>query len=213
MQPHSAAFALLFTLALAACSTSTSLSSRDMRVDESYTGGPVGRILVLALVEDDAHDSRVIIERGFTHAMRDAGIDVLAGYTRFDSVDQLLAEPSGFEPRLQELGVDAVLLLDPLRLDTDYDPTAYDDRRTIYRELGWDISESVAFWSKVAHESSASKVVMNAGLWQPRSDRDLWSATYDIKAPFNYDVDMARAHTAEFAKQVINDLRANGLVE
>ena len=33
---------------LAACSTQTEVSSRDVEVNESYTGGTVGKIMVMA---------------------------------------------------------------------------------------------------------------------------------------------------------------------
>ena len=200
-------------LLLIGCAGQPGLSSRDVQVDADYGGGAVGKILVLALMPDELHDSRVIVERGFTHAMQDAGIDVLAGYTRFDSIDALVAAPDTFQPQLAPMGVDAVLFLDPVKLDLSYDPTAYDNRRTVYRALGMEYSESAAFWGKVAHQASAAKVVMNAGLWQPGGDKDLWNATYDINAPDNQDVGNAREYTAGFADSVIADLQAQGLVK
>lgn len=203
----------LLPLWLAACSTATSVSSRDVAVDESYTGGSVGKILVLAVMPDRHHDSRVILERSFSLAMQDAGISAVSGYTVFESLDDLTGEADDFAPELARRDVDAVLFLDPIRLDADFDPTEYDNTRTVYRALDMQIAESVMLWSRVAHETSASKVILNAGLWRPGGGNDLWNATYDIKAPMNYNPDAARQHSRVFAERVIADLRAAGLVD
>ena len=197
---------------LVACGGSPSLESRDVQVDETYVGGAVQNVLVLSLQEDSVHDSRVVIERGFVNQMRAAGIDATAGYAVFDSVDQLLQSPGTFEPVLAEQGIASVLFIEPIRLDTDYDPGEYAQRRSAYRALGWDSSTSINLLANMARESSAAKVVMNVGLWLPGSNNDLFNSTYDINAPGNYDIDAARQYAAGFADEVIVDLRKYGFV-
>ena len=205
-------FAVLATaFTLAACG-GASLETRDVEVDESYTGGAVKNVLILALMEDSLHDSRVIIERGITNAMKAEGIDAIAGYTIIDSVDQQTADPDSFDPLLAEKGVQTVLFLDPIKLTTDFDPGEYAQRRSAYRALGMDASVSMNLIGQIAAEADAAKVVMNAGLWRPGDDKDLFNATYDINAPGNYDIDAAREYAASFAEVLIEDLRSNGLV-
>ena len=198
--------------ALTACGGSPSLESRDVQVDETYAGGAVQNVLVLSMQEDSVHDSRVVIERGFVNQMRAAGIDATAGYAVFDSVDALLRNPQAFEPELAERGIASVLFIEPIRLDTDYDPGEYAQRRSAYRALGWDSSTSINLLANMARESSSAKVVMNVGLWRPGSEKDLFNSTYDINAPGNYDIDAARQYAAAFADEVVVDLRKHGLV-
>lgn len=124
MRFPNAVIGFVMTACLVACAGSPEMSSRDIEVDDGYQGGKVGKIMVISMMPDSMHDSRVIIERGFTHQMEAAGIDVMAGYTRFDSLEQLAMEPERFPARLEELGVDAVLFIEATRLDTDYDPGA-----------------------------------------------------------------------------------------
>ena len=200
-------------LVLSACSGSPSLETRDVKIDESYTAGPVDDILVLSLQADELHDSRVIIERSFSQKMKDAGINAIAGYTRFDSMDELLANPSVFEPALEREEVEAVLFIDPVKLDTDYDPGEYAARRSAYRSLGFDDSATINLLSNIAHDASAAKVVMNIGLWIPETDTDVFNSTYDINAPGNYDVENARQYALGFAEIVIEDLRKYGLIQ
>ncbi len=64
----------------------------------------------------------------------------------------------------------------------------------------------------IARDASAAKVIMNVGLWQPGSDADLFTSTYDINAPGNYDIDAARQYAAGFADAVIEDLKQYGFV-
>ena len=202
----------LSALALVACGGSPSLETRDTTVDTSYTGGPVDNVLVLSLQEDSVHDSRVVIERGIVQRMRAAGIDATAGYAMFDSIDELLARPSSFEPTLASNDVASVLFVEPLRLDTDYDPGEYTARRSAYRALGWDSSTSINLIAQMARESSSAKVVMNVGLWVPGSEEDVFNTTYDINAPGNYDIDAAREYASQFGDAVVEDLKKNGLV-
>lgn len=54
---------------------------------------------------------------------------------------------------------------------------------------------------------------MNAGLWKPGREKDLWNANYDINAPDNQDTDNARQYSAWFADQVIADLKRLGFVD
>lgn len=197
---------------LMACSTTTEVSSRDVVVDQNYTGGAVNKVLVIAVLPDKNHDSRYILERSFAQSMNAAGHEAVASYTIFESLDNLTGEPEDFAPDLRERGIDAVLFLDPIRLDADFDPQEYDNRRTLWRELGMETTEAVEFWSRIAHESSASKVILNAGLWRPGAEKDLWKATYDIKAPMNYNVEAASEHSRVFAGKVITDLKAAGLL-
>ena len=204
---------LTILLSLAACGGSPSLESRDVVVDTEYTGGPVSNMLVLSLQEDSLHDSRVVIERGFTQRLQSAGVDAIAGYTRFDSVDALLANPQSFEPQLEQMGITSVLFLDPIRLDTDYDPGEYAARRSAYRSLGYDDSASINLLAQMARESSSAKVVMNVGLWLPGDDGDLFNSTYDINAPGNYDIDAAREYAQAFGEEVYVDLKKHGFVK
>jgi len=198
---------------LAGCSGSPTLSARDVEVDDNYSGGPMSNILVLSLQSDDLHDSRVIIERGFVQQMRGAGIDATAGYAKFDSIDALLNNPQSFEPQLESMGVASVLFIDPVRLDTDYDPGEYAARRSAYRAIGFDNSAGINLINQLARDASAAKVVMNVGLWLPGTNDDLFNTTYDINAPGNYDVDAAREYAASFAQSVIEDLKKHGFVE
>ena len=197
---------------VAGCGGSPTLESRDVQVDSSYSGGAVDNVLVLSVQEDRVHDSRVVIERGFVQQMKAAGIDATAGYALFDSVDELLRNPQSFEPKLAEAGIASVLFIDPIRLDTDYDPGEYAQRRSAYRAIGFDNSATINLISDIAADASAAKVVMNVGLWLPGSDTDLFNSTYDINAPGNYDIDAARVYAAGFADAVIADLRQHGFV-
>lgn len=205
--------ASILTLSLSACAGGPTLSTRDVTIDSSYTGGPVADMLVLSLQEDRVHDSRVIIERGFVEELRQAEVNATAGYTRFDSIDALINNPQTFEAQLREMEVASVLFIEPIKLDTDYDPAAYAERRSAYRALGLDSSASANLLGQIAAEASAAKVILNVGLWLPGSDKDLFNSTYDINAPGNYDVDVAREYTAAFAANVIADLRQYGFVK
>ena len=200
-------------LLLTACGGTPSLETRDTSVDQTYTEGPVKNVLVLSLQEDSVHDSRVVIERGIVQRMRAAGIDATAGYAVFDSVDQLLAQPSTFEPTVVEKGFASVLFVEPLRLDTDYDPGEYAARRSAYRALGWDDSAGINALAQMARESSSAQVVLNVGLWLPGENDDIFNTTYDINAPGNYDIDAAREYANQFGDAVIHDLRKHGLVK
>ncbi len=202
----------LFALALGGCGGSPALESRDTSVNTSYAGGPVDNVLVLSLQEDSVHDSRVIIERGIVQRMRAAGIDAKAGYAVFDSVDELLAQPSTFEPTLASNSISSVLFIEPIRLDTDYDPGEYAARRSAYRALGWDNSAGINALAQMARESSSAKVVLNVGLWVPDQEDDIFNSTYDINAPANYDIDNAREYARQFGDVVIEDLRKHGMV-
>ena len=198
---------------LVGCSGTAKLSSRGVALDSSYSGGVVSNILVLALLEDKRHESRVIIERGFVQEMKAAGINAVAAYTKFDSLGALTADPAAYESELQEMGMEAVLFVDPIRLDTDYDPGDYARTRSAYRALGLDTAASINLISNMAAEASAAKVVMNVGLWRPGAEKDLWNSTYDINAPGNYEIETAREYTAAFAKAVIGGLREHGFVK
>ena len=197
---------------LSACGGSPALETRDTMVDEGYSGGPVDNLLVLSLQPDEVHDSRVIIERGIMQRMRAAGINVKAGYAVFDSVDALLADPASFEPKLEAEGIDAVLFVEPVRLDYDYDPGDYARRRSAYRALGWDDSAGINVLAQMARESSSAKVVLNVGLWVSGRDEDVYNTTYDINAPGNYDVDASREYASAFGDAVVEDLRSHNLV-
>ncbi len=197
---------------LSACGGTPSLESRDTAVSQNYTGGPVENVLVLSLQEDSVHDSRVVIERGIVQRMRAAGIDAKAGYAVFDSIDQLLANPSSFEPTLASNGVDSVLFIEPIRLDYDYDPGEYAARRSAYRALGWDDSAGINALAQMARESSSAKVVLKVGLWVPEQKDDVFNTTYDINAPGNYDIDAAREYATQFGDIVVEDLRKHQFV-
>ncbi len=204
--------AFLFFL-LSGCGGTPSLETRDTSVDKTYTGGPVDNVLVLSLQEDSVHDSRVVIERGIMQRMRAAGIDAKAGYAVFDSIDELLAQPSSFEPTLASSGISSVLFIEPLRLDYDYDPGEYAARRSAYRALGWDDSAGINALAQMARESSSAKVVLNVGLWVPGKEGDIFNTTYDINAPGNYDIDASREYASQFGDAVVQDLRKHGLVK
>ena len=169
-------------------------------------------VLVLSMQEDAVHDSRVIIERGIVQRMRAAGIDAKAGYAVFDSIDELIAKPSTFEPTLAANGIASVLFIEPIRMDLDYDPGEYAARRSAYRALGWDDSAGINALAQLARESSSAKVVLDVGLWLPGKDGDIFNSTYDINAPGNYDIDNAREYANQFGDALVVDLRKHGLV-
>ena len=202
----------ILALLIVACS-SAKLETRDVKVDANYSGGPVENVLVLSLMPDDLFESRAIMERAFAAEMRNAGVDATAGYTRFDSIDAILADPDAFQQELQRTGSASVLYLDPVKLDTDYDPGEYAARRSAYRALGLDSSASINLISDIARDASASKVVMNVGLCVPGSEDDIFNSTYDINAPGNYETEAAREYSAQFAQAVTEDLRKYSLVE
>ena len=202
---------VLLIASLVGCG-SPSMNTRDVEVDESYVGGPPANMLVLSLQEDSVHDSRVVIERGFTQQLKNAGVDAIAGYTRFDSIDALVADPDSFEPALKDLGIASVVFLEPIKMDLDYDPGEYAQRRSAYRALGLDTSASINLISDLAREASAAKVVMNVGLWMTGTKDDVFNATYDINAPGSYDVDTARGYASQFALNVIDDFKQYGFI-
>lgn len=202
----------LVGLAISACGGTPSLETRDTSVDKDYTGGPVANVLVLSLQEDSVHDSRVVIERGIVQRMKAAGIQAEPGYAVFDSIDELLAKPASFEATLKSKGIVSVLFIEPVRLDTDYDPGEYAARRSAYRALGWDDSAGINALAQLARESSSAKVVLNVGLWVADSDSDVFNTTYDINAPANYDIEIARSYATQFGDIVVEDLRQHGLV-
>ena len=81
------------------------------------------------------HDSRVIIERGFTQELKNAGVDAIAGYTRFDSIDALVADPDSFEPALKELGIAAEAVHNGMRksdIDRILDNCIYGNVKLLY---------------------------------------------------------------------------------
>jgi hypothetical protein len=145
--------------------------------------------------------------------MKAAGIDATASYTRFDSIDALTRDPSSFEPRLKEMGVESVLFIDLLRADLDYDSGEYSSRRSAYRALGYNDASAINFLAHAAAESRAAKVSLGLALWKPGSDQDLWDATYDINAPGNQDPETATEYAEGVAQHVIRDMKAQGLVK
>ncbi len=204
---------LAASLILAACAGSPAMETREVQVDKTYTGGAVKNVLVLALVDDARHESRVILERGFTNTMKAAGIDARPGYALFDSVDALVAKPGDFVPELSAQGIETVLFIDPVKLTTDFDPGEYATRRSAHRALGLDSAAGINAIAMFAADADAAKVVMNVGLWRPGGDDDLFNSTYDINAPGNYNIDASREYTNQFAQAVVEDLRSHGFID
>lgn len=193
------------------CASSGRYSLAEAEKNPSYTQGPLNDLMVMALYADDELEVRVVIETALAAQLQAEGVQAEPGFRHFERYDDLETRVDEVTARLKELAIDGIILFDPIRAK-HYDPSDYPNRRAFYRAMGMDTSAMFAALGQVAAEADASKYVIEIALWNVEVKDIAWHGTWKIKAPSGYDLEYAKAYSAEFAVIIAEKLRAEKLV-
>lgn len=193
------------------CATSGRYTLTEAEKNPSYAQGPLDDLMVMALYPDDELEVRVVIETALAAQLQAEGVEAEAGFRHFDRYDDLEARVAAVSARLAELEIDGIILFDPIRARR-YDPSEYANRRAFYRAMGMDTSAMFAAFGQLAAKADASNVVIGTSLWNVEVQDIAWQGTWKIKAPSGYDLDYAKAYSAEFATIIAERLRAEKLI-
>jgi len=196
---------------LAAIGCSASYALKNAQKSPGHSGGPMKKLMVMAFYADDDLEARVVVETAFVERMTALGLDVVPGFKHFDRYHVLNGREAEVTAKLDSLGLDGLLVFDPIRAK-NHDQSAYEDERAWYRALGMD---SADFWGaveQIGDSEDASNFVVQVVLWSRASQSTAWQGTWDIYAPEGYKLEYAREYSQEFADIVIGRLRAERLV-
>lgn len=193
------------------CAPSGRYSLAEAERNPSYAQGPLDDLMVMALYPDDELEVRVVIESALAAQLRAEGVEVEPGFRHFESYDHLEARVAEVADRLADLEIDGIMLFDPIRA-RHYDPAEYESRRAFYRTMGMDTSTMFAALGQMAAEADASKFVIEIALWNVDIRDFAWHGTWQIKAPGGYDLDYAKAYSAQFAVIIAEKLREEKLI-
>ena len=208
----SLALALMVTALLGgACSSKAKFKLAEEERNPGYAAGAVGNVLVTALYPDADLEVRVVVESAFTSRLVELGVQAVPGYKHLDSYENLEGRVEEVTAKLEELGIDGIVLIDPIRA-RDYDPSSHEAQRAVYRAAGMSFSLIIATLDQARSEADASKYVMSVVLWNRWVKDYAWFGRYDIKAPNGWDLKYAKQHSADFASVVVGELRDEGLL-
>lgn len=206
--------ALITMLVFFGCAGRASMELAEAQTNPDYSQPAAKSVAVMALYPDDEFELRALVENSFTARLTDEGVQASPGYRYFDKYQGLL-DGVGVDEAAQEIldgGVDAVILIDPLRA-VAYDPGKSAQRRDAYRAWGLGTAAGFDLIGDFAEEADAAKMTMQVSLWSPARKEFGSAGTYDINAPGNYDFEAAKTYTAELAGKVVEQLRQDGYLE
>ena len=191
------AAAVVFVVLLVAACASTTL--RTAWFDSAYTGGPFKRILVLG-VSGNMADRRVF-EDMFAQKLTAAGVQGVPGYQFIPDA------PSASEPTFNEgvakSGADGLLLVRLLGVDQHTEVSTI----MVPATIGPYGSAWGPMWYAVPNVQQYQTANVETTLFEVKEHRPVWSATTETVNPTS-----VAAQTPEFAKLIIGQLQARGLL-
>lgn len=205
------AFGLFALCFVSGCAASGRYTLTEAEMNPSYTQGPLDDLMVMALYPDEELEVRVVIESALAAQLRAEGVEVEPGFRHFESYDDLETHVAEVADRLADLGIDGIILFDPIRARR-YDPSEHANRRAFYRAMGMDTSAMFAAVGQLAAEAEASNFVIGISLWNVEIQDIAWQGTWKIKAPGAYDLEYAKEYSAEFGAILAETLRSENLI-
>lgn len=202
---------LLVLLTLnSACSNSYELVQSEKNSD--FVGPPTDKLVVMALYPDENLDLKVVVENEFVQHFKSIGIETSAGYKYFDSYLNIEDRIDEFSEKLEGLGIETVLIIDPVRA-IEHDENDYLARNNFYQTFGM---KTASFWASIgelAESSDAANFVMAVTLWNRVINDFVWMGTYDINAPGGYNMKAGKEFTKEFAGIVAEHLKTERMIK
>ncbi len=199
---------VLLTLSVA-CSSGYELVQSEKNND--FAGPPADKLVVMALYSYENLDLKVIVENEFVQHFKSIGIETSADYKYFDSYLNFEDRIDEFSEKLDGLGIETVLIIDPVHA-IEHDDNDYLARNNFYQTFGM---KTASFWASIgelAESSDASNFVMAVTLWNRVIKDFVWMGTYDINAPGGYNMEAGKEYTKEFAGIVAEQLKTEKLI-
>lgn len=187
--------ALLLTLTLAACATTT---VRDQWKDPSFHGPPATNAVVVGIAKSET--TRRVFEDTFAQQLTRAGIHAVAAYTQVKAGDDGRVQLPEF---VRQSSADVVIATRVQRVQqkTDVYPT--------YTPVGYGgfYGWYGTAWAATPTVSQYEVVTLETTVWDPKTEKLIWAATTQRVA--SGDVPKA---TQQLAQTLIPRMKADGVL-
>jgi len=189
------AIALMFTLTLAACATTT---VSNQWKDPSWRGPPAATVVVVGIARSDT--TRRIFEDTFSQQLNAAGIQATPSYMQIESGESGGIKLSDF---VKSSHADAVLttrvqrVQQKVNVSPGYAPVGY---RGFYGWYG-------TAWAGAPTVSQYEVVTLETTVWDPKSETLIWAATTERIA--SKDIPEV---TKQLAQTLIPRMKADGVL-
>ena len=202
-------------LLAAACSATVLSGSWS---DPAYSGGPVRKVMVIGVTENDL--ARRMFEDEFTRQLKERGVAAWSSYTLFSYAQ--LKDRQAVETKAREQGVDKVLVTRLVNKRTedvtspgyvrgsswergDYRP--YDRNTNRYRNWYSDYTTSYDVVYQPATTYQVEVATIESNLYALDGEKLVWSAVLETELGGNRD-----KLVKSFVDVVVKDLQAKGLL-
>jgi hypothetical protein len=195
-----ATYLLLGALGLAGCA-STSLT--DQWTSPEFAGPPLKKLMVVGVSTQPG--PRRIFEDEFAAALKAAGVDAVASYTKITQDGQ--ADQAVLEQAVKDLGAEGVLVTRLVKTEqrTQVTPGYYRPVPTV-GFYGWYSSAWVGYYEPPA-VYQYDVVIAETSVYHIGEGELVWSGTTETFAPQN-----VRKETQGFAKVIIGALKKQGVI-
>ena len=203
---------LILAMSVSSCSYKGKFKLIEAERNSTYQGTSPEKVMVMALFPLTDIQTRVLWESTFLGQFAAKGINMVPAYKHFDDYSNLTERIEEITQKLDELGIEALLIIDPIKMNAD-DLSAVNDRITIYRSMGMDSAAMISLFEKWGRQAKLTKFTMGITYWDREIKEYGWFGTYKIKAEGAYYEEVGKKHLVNFADVIYEQLVEEQLIK